>query len=1040
MDNSENTIVVDFGFGAGRKNVNYSLADQKFVIKLAAGIKPEDVFLISGNVRDVSYPTDGDITEVYEQFLQIRFKDASDILSIGTYRWGAYTLDSLGPFQGIEFSDGTVWTPTQVLGQLHEAEHSLLEVLGSSQADTMVGDGRTHTMFGGAGNDTLVSSAGDEKLVGGAGTDQYRFNAGWGKDTVVSDWLSDEIVMGEGIRSDQIKFLYHGDDVRVLMEGTNDSLLLSGMLLVSPGAIANSTGLIRFADGVTLLFSDIYTNVFAGISRTIDYLAGTAGDDIFVLSPLQGNDRVTQFQNSLVKGKNDVIRLTTDDVTFSLFNEYHSSDGSHGAPGVHDNPNGLDIAFNATGEHIRVFDTLEIPSGLDYYYPSSYDYPNDFLSSEQVVIEFPNGQSLTGVALSALISATALGFTPTRDQVLTGTFYDDTLLGGFGNDVIAGGRGDDLITLSKSAGAFGADLVQFNLGDGHDTVLAAQTGGYTLRFGPGIAAGDVYFIPAVGVAIHGVSDQIIGRLPDRIEFADGLVWDAEMIEAVRLGEPVVAMTLHGTDGADTMQGRGGADALFGEAGNDSLAGVGGDDTLYGGLGSDTLNGGLGSNVLIGGQGDDRIEAGSGDVVVFEKGDGVDSIDALGAYTLRLGVGITPGDVAISFRNPNLVGTPYLDTVYLGEQDKLETGSKDGSSAIPTQIVFADGTVWGANEIQSARWRGSPGDDSIIGTSGSDDLMGQSGADSLQGEAGDDRLSGGDGNDRLDGGEGNDTLSGGAGADTIAFKRGGGRDLVHADDLDTISLDSSIVRTDLTVGKLGATGVGSVVLGLGAGDSMTLDNAGTWNGLRLVFVDGSSISGADILAQASKPDDLTLIGSSGRDTLQGLGGNDTVSGLAGSDLLNGGRGNDLLDGGLGNDTLQGGEGDDLLKGGKGNDSYLFSRGDGHDTIVDSDSTLFNRDLLSISGATSQQLWFGRRGKNLEISVIGTTDHVTIQDWFVGSANRVEKITAADGKSLTSAKVQGLVNAMASFTPPSLAQTTLPANTQGSLTNVVASSWV
>jgi Ca2+-binding RTX toxin-like protein len=175
-------------------------------------------------------------------------------------------------------------------------------------------------------------------------------------------------------------------------------------------------------------------------------------------------------------------------------------------------------------------------------------------------------------------------------------------------------------------------------------------------------------------------------------------------------------------------------------------------------------------------------------------------------------------------------------------------------------------------------------------------------------------------------------------------------------------------------------------------------------------------------EAAKPVSLNLTGTSGKDTLTGGGGDDTLTGLGG------------------NDVLAGGKGKDLLVGGKGNDTYLFNRGDGQDTIVDTDSTWFNADLLKVGDAKSNQLWLTRSGYNLDISIIGTTDKVTVQDWFKGSANQVEKITAGgDNKSLSAAKVNALVNAMASFTPSAMGQSTLPANTPVAITKLIATSW-
>jgi len=139
-------------------------------------------------------------------------------------------------------------------------------------------------------------------------------------------------------------------------------------------------------------------------------------------------------------------------------------------------------------------------------------------------------------------------------------------------------------------------------------------------------------------------------------------------------------------------------------------------------------------------------------------------------------------------------------------------------------------------------------------------------------------------------------------------------------------------------------------------------------------------------------------------------------------------------------LQGGAGNDTLVGATGNDTYLFAKGDGQDRIIDTDGTLFNADVLKISGVATNQLWFKRTGNDLEIDLLGTQDKVFVQSWFKGSANQVEKITAADsGKSLSVSKVNSLVSAMASFQIDPSASSTLPSNTPASISKLVASSW-
>ena len=75
----------------------------------------------------------------------------------------------------------------------------------------------------------------------------------------------------------------------------------------------------------------------------------------------------------------------------------------------------------------------------------------------------------------------------------------------------------------------------------------------------------------------------------------------------------------------------------------------------------------------------------------------------------------------------------------------------------------------------------------------------------------------------------------------------------------------------------------------------------------------------------------------------------------------------------------------------------------------------------------------------MSIIGTSDKALVQNWYLASAYHVEQFHTSDGKTLLDSKVQDLVNAMASFTPPSLGQTTLPPAYQTALAPVIAADW-
>ncbi|MBN6114236.1 hypothetical protein JR063_21845, partial [Xanthomonas sp. CFBP 8700] len=140
------------------------------------------------------------------------------------------------------------------------------------------------------------------------------------------------------------------------------------------------------------------------------------------------------------------------------------------------------------------------------------------------------------------------------------------------------------------------------------------------------------------------------------------------------------------------------------------------------------------------------------------------------------------------------------------------------------------------------------------------------------------------------------------------------------------------------------------------------------------------AGDDMLGGGAEAD--ILYGDAGNDRLFGGSGDDALFGDDGNDILLGGAGNDTLSGGTGTDRLEGGAGDDVLSvssgavnsvlaGGTGNDTlngsynsdtYLFNKGDGRDTVVETsyntgtvDKVVFGEGILA---STVQVLREGR----------------------------------------------------------------------------------
>ena len=211
-------------------------------------------------------------------------------------------------------------------------------------------------------------------------------------------------------------------------------------------------------------------------------------------------------------------------------------------------------------------------------------------------------------------------------------------------------------------------------------------------------------------------------------------------------------------------------------------------------------------------------------------------------------GIAPSDVLVT-RDP--YGTLYLKVNAPGDLLELDSWFTDENKI--EQVVFADGTVWDAAELQS-RIATTPatefldvlnmsdgndvvdalgGDDWIWGNGGNDVLAGGGGNDYIEGDAGSNLLLGGAGDDDLEtgivagrsidiGGDGNDRVGPSGGYDVLAFNAGDGADYIAVDGGEnlTISLGGGISTAGILFNGADQS---YFVLGLGGDDSLELDS-------------------------------------------------------------------------------------------------------------------------------------------------------------------------------------------------------------------------
>lgn len=257
-------------------------------------------------------------------------------------------------------------------------------------------------------------------------------------------------------------------------------------------------------------------------------------------------------------------------------------------------------------------------------------------------------------------------------------------------------------------------------------------------------------------------------------------------------------------------------------------------------------------------------------------------------------------------------------------------------------------------------------ETVFGSNGNDYLTYSSGQVVALG------LNGSGKNDLIDGGAGNDWLYGGAGGDTYVFGRGYGHDEVNdyqtsSGEVDTILIKSGIRPSDVEVTRDPNHLYLSLRNADGTVDVMQLNN---WNAddrfkaKQVLFGNGTVWDAAMLSTLANTPNN----------------GDNLIEGTAGDDVIDGQGGNDTLIGGAGNDT------------------YVFGRGAGKDTVVEYDAAAGNIDTVQIAaGVLPSDVIVSRDYWNLYLSIAntdGSTDRLTIQDWFKSDAMKVEQVLFAE----------------------------------------------
>lgn len=134
----------------------------------------------------------------------------------------------------------------------------------------------------------------------------------------------------------------------------------------------------------------------------------------------------------------------------------------------------------------------------------------------------------------------------------------------------------------------------------------------------------------------------------------------------------------------------------------------------------------------------------------------------------------------------------------------------------------------------------------------------------------------------------------------------------------------------------------------------------------------------------------------------LSGMDDIYGIGNelNNIITGNTGNNLLDGDIGDDAYIGGMGNDTIYDMSGNETYTFNTGDGQDVIYDYEGT----DTVKFGeGITKDSLEFLQDGNNLVVTIKGTTDKITIMDWYTDLTYKIEKLEFFDSTYMTAEEI-------------------------------------
>ena len=976
------------------------------------------------------------VFENHANDLVVRVNGTTDQLTVASY-----FVSPSGIVDQFVFTDGTMWSSNDIESRTHGFVGSMTDetFYGTSSDDTIRGLGGNDQIRASAGNDILDGGTGNDFLEGGSGNDTYVFGLGYGEDFIDEQGDASDIdtLQLEGINPSDITLHATPDfmtDAILTINNTADQLLLAGFFSFdslrvdrfqfADGTVWDYNAMLAHTEGVTLegtedqdfLYGNVTNDVLSGLGGD-DVLSGGAGHD--TLFGGAGADQLTgSAGNDLLDGGTDVDVMNggsgndiymvdnigdavteqavqgTDTVQSSIAYalganlENLTLTGSASINGTGNSLNntltgnsGANVLSGGTGNDTYVVDTGD----------SVIELSGQGTDTIQSVVTYMLGSNVENLTLIGTAAIDGTG--NTLNNVLVGNSNANVLNGWIGADAMSGGTGDDTYvvdnagdTVTENANA-GTDTVQSSLtytlganvenltltgttaingtGNALNNVLSGNSGANVLSGGTGadVMAGgtgnDTYVVDHVGDVVT----ENAGGGTDLVQSSITYVLESEVENLTLTG----ASAINGT----------------GNALNNSLTGNTGNNILDGGSGADALAGWTGNDTYV----VDNL----GDTVTEAASAGTDAVQSAVTWTLGSNIeNLTlTGTAAINATgntlNNVIIGNGAANVISGGTgADAMSGGAGDDTYVIDNAgDTVAENAGAGTDTVQSSLTY-------ILGANVENLTLTGTTAINGTGNALDNILTGNSGANMLTGGAGNDTYVVGTG-DSVAENANAGIDTVQSSV--TWTLGGNLENLTLT-GSTAINGTGN-----------TMDNILTGNIAANVLTGGA---GNDTYVVGAG-DSVVESASAGTDTVRSsvawtLGTNLENLTLTGTSAVNG-------TGNASNNALGGNSANNILSGLGGSDMYLYNRGGGQDTVIDNagaaDSILFEATI------NPMDLVLSRQTNDLRLAIHGSTDQVTIQNWYGGATNQTEMIQAGNGQTLLNTQVNQLIQAMASF---------------------------